>query len=130
MNEELGVRHAVTIDAMSLLERDAIDDSLEDQVMSSFTLTNMLRSLKEPLDKFVVLSIVYGFQKNEIGFMLRIHPSTVTRLHQDIQRKLRRFQDIASRPGAPIATPKNEDEAIINFFRTIFPNDPAIKKAK
>jgi hypothetical protein len=131
MNEEnRNERHVVTIDAMSLLDHDAIDDSLEDEVLSNFTLINMVKILRDPVDKFVVIAMIYGFQKNEIGFMLSIHPSTVTRMHQDIQRKLRRFQEstVEKVAGDPIEV--NERTLIINFFKTVFPNDPAIRRLK
>lgn len=48
----------------------------------------LLRDILDPKEKFIVVMFEFGFQKNEIAFMLDVHPSTVTRTYTKACRKI------------------------------------------
>lgn len=75
-------RYAITIDAVSLLEGDAVVNDVESSAVANFEFQNMIRSLPSIFQKFAALAIEMGYQKNEVAFMMNKHPSTVTRLEQ------------------------------------------------
>lgn len=48
----------------------------------------LLREIDDPKEKFIVVMFEFGFQKNEIAYMLKVHPSTITRTYTKACRKI------------------------------------------
>lgn len=75
-------RHSITIDAVSLLEGDAVVNDVESHAVANFEFQHMIRNLESIFEKFVAISLEFGFQENEVAFMMSKHPSTITRIKQ------------------------------------------------
>ena len=48
----------------------------------------LVRDIIDDREKFIVVMFEFGFQKNEIAYMLKVHPSTITRTYTKACRKI------------------------------------------
>ena len=48
----------------------------------------LLREIQDPKEKFIVVMYEFGYQKNEIAYMLNVHPSTITRQYRKSCKKI------------------------------------------
>ncbi len=48
----------------------------------------LLREIEDPKEKFIVVMYEFGYQKNEIAYMLKVHPSTITRQYRKSCKKI------------------------------------------
>jgi len=84
-------RHKVGIDCISLNDEDGTIVSAEDEYVSKETFFEIIRVLPTEREKFIALCLYNGFIKQEIAFMLKIHPSRVTRNTQEMRKFLSEF---------------------------------------
>lgn len=82
-------RHIISIDALSIIETDAVVNDVESKAIGNITFQTMIRNIDDVRQKFVAALLEFGFQSNEIAWMLKVHPSTITRIEQRIINDLK-----------------------------------------
>ena len=82
-------RHKVGIDCISLDEGDALVDSAEEEGINHLSYLEILRDLPTDREKFIALALDFGIQADDIAFILRLHPSRVTRWKYKIRIRIK-----------------------------------------
>jgi DNA-directed RNA polymerase specialized sigma24 family protein len=84
-------RHFITIDAMSLLETDCPQPSAEEIAEGERTYKEIIRILPTDRERFIAMSLGNGFDQVDVAFMLKVHPSQVSRAIRRIRSTLKSF---------------------------------------
>lgn len=84
-------RHIVSIDTMSLLESDEPQPSAEDIATAERTYKEILRTLPTDRERFIAMCLGNGFDQVDVAFMLKVHPSQVSRAIRRIRVTLKSF---------------------------------------
>lgn len=87
-HDEDSFRYQKTPDTFSLNDFDADEKILEETVGDDVDFQSLVRLMDQD-EKFICLAIRMGYQKNEIAFMMSVHPSTVTRSYTDLLIKIK-----------------------------------------
>lgn len=90
-------RHAITIDAWSLLETDCPQTPAEEVAEGERTYKEIIRVLPTDRERFIAMSIGNGFDQVDVAFMLKIHPSQVSRAMRRIRSTIKAFSCVTSK---------------------------------
>lgn len=89
LKDSTSQRHMIGMDAVSILDTDAVVNNVESNAEKSLNFQMMIKNVRGVLNKFVVVMLEFGYQSNEIAWMLGVHPSTITRIEKKIIKQIK-----------------------------------------
>ena len=93
---QINQRHMIGMDVVSILDTDCAVNNVESEAEKSLNFQIMIKNIRGILAKFVVVMLEFGFQSNEIAWMLGVHPSTITRKEKEIIEQMMKDERVKS----------------------------------
>jgi hypothetical protein len=124
-DDEQEQRRELSKDTLSLCESDPANCDTEEEALGNMNYLSMIRELPRIDLKFVALAMEHGFQKNEISYMMEVHPSTVTRMHQQIKDILYPFKRLRLGSFTTISGSVSKVHVAIHSFLQVIKYNPA-----
>jgi hypothetical protein len=82
------LRHMVGIDCLSLLDDDVAVDGDENKIMDNINFMEIIRESKTDRERFIAVCMAFDYQKKDVAYMLKTHPSVISRAVKKMRCRL------------------------------------------